>query len=69
MYKVRTAQKQFRGTCGHAIEPGTRFAIEEVRPVFSCHECAVTSLRGAMADLLSKTAAPVEAAPEEKRAQ
>jgi hypothetical protein len=39
MFKIRTAKREFRGSCGHQIKPGARFVVEEPRPAFHCADC------------------------------
>lgn len=66
MYKVRIAKREFRGSCGHHIEPGTRFVVEEPRPSFHCAHCGKAKVDAAhtrvLAELSSTTAPVVEAA-------
>lgn len=66
MYKVRTAKREFRGSCGHQIEPGTRFVVEEPRPSFHCADCAKNkveaTLKGVLAELTVAAKPAAEAA-------
>lgn len=66
MYKVRTAKREFRGSCGHPISAGSPFVVEEPRPSFHCANCGKAKVDAAhtsvIAELSSATAPVVEAA-------
>jgi threonine dehydrogenase-like Zn-dependent dehydrogenase len=67
MYKVRTAKRQFRGSCGHQIEPGDRFVVEEPRPSFHCAACAKRKVETAREELLAELSSKPKPAAEAAR--
>jgi len=64
MYKVRTAKRGFKGSCGHPIAPGTRFIVEEPRPAFHCASCATARVKASLEQVLSELTAADERAAE-----
>jgi len=54
MYKVRTAKRAFNGSCGHQIEPGSRFVVEEPRPSFHCAACAKNKIEATLKGLVAE---------------
>lgn len=59
MIKIRTAKQSFTDTFGNAVQPGERFALIEVRPVFVSR----TALEAAVAELAKEPETTQPASP------
>ena len=68
IYKVRTAKSKFKGSCGHPIESGNRFVVEESWPTFHCADCAKSKVASSLKDLLTELSADPKPLAEGERA-